>query len=174
MFTHEDVYTKAHFAGRVKRYHTWPVLHDQTVGEHTWQVMRIYWQIFGPMPAEVSSFILWHDAGELLAGDAPGMLKILVPEIKPILDRVECKAVDAMGGACVPVSDQMRVRVKVCDLIEVYEQCSIELLQGNRLVEGGITWARDQLEVMTATTTYTDDAFQVRNYLRRHKAWCNR
>jgi 5'-deoxynucleotidase YfbR-like HD superfamily hydrolase len=172
-FTHADVQTNARFAGSIKRYHTWPILHNQSTGEHTWQVFRIYYQVFGPMPAEVSTFILWHDAGELVTGDFPGMLKTLVPEIKLPLDRVERLAVDEMGGSIEEVDAPIKTRVKACDLIDVYEHCSIEFLQGNRLVEGGITWAQEQLDTVCRRLT-KDDETKVRNYMRKHKAWCNR
>jgi 5'-deoxynucleotidase YfbR-like HD superfamily hydrolase len=173
-FTHADVQTIARFAGSIKRYHTWPVLHNQTTGEHTWQVFRIYWQIFGPMPEEVSTFILWHDAGELVTGDTPGMLKTAVPEIKQLLDRAERLAIDEMGGSVeLGVSAPTKIRVKACDLIDVYEHCSVELLQGNRLVEGGITWAQEQLGIVISCMSPGDDD-KVKNYMRKHKAWCNR
>jgi HD containing hydrolase-like enzyme len=171
MFTHSDVCTKARFAGGVKRYHTWPVLHNQTIGEHTWQVMRIYHQVFGPMAPEVSTFILWHDAGELVAGDHLGMLKTLVPEIKPYLDQVERQAVAEMGGAVSDLTDRFKWRVKACDLIDVYEHCTIELLQGNRLVEGGITWAQEQLEALLGKRLSSNDTLLIRDYMRTHKAW---
>jgi hypothetical protein len=125
------------------------------------------------MPAEVSTFILWHDAGELVTGDLPGMLKTLVPEIKPHLDRIERLAVDEMGGSIEGVDVPIKIRVKACDLIDVYEHCSIELLQGNRLVEGGITWAQEQLGVAVSCMSF-GDRDKVKNYMRKHKAWCNR
>jgi 5'-deoxynucleotidase YfbR-like HD superfamily hydrolase len=172
-FTHADICTKARFAGQVKRYHTWPVFRNQTTGEHTWQVMRIYWQIFGPMTAEVSTFILWHDAGELVTGDYPGMFKTMVPEVKPLLDRAERLAVDEMGGSMDQLDGRLKFRAKACDLIDVYEQCSIERLQGNRLVEGGVTWAQEQLEALLSELP-AGDKLAIRNYMRKHKAWCNR
>lgn len=173
-FTHADIQTNARFAGCVKRYHTWPILHNQSTGEHTWQVLRIYYQIFGPMPAEVSTFILWHDAGELVTGDLPGMFKTTVPEIRPLLGRAERQAVIEMGGGSPgEVGAFAKIRVKACDLIDVYEHCSIELLQGNRLVEGGITWAEEQLGIACSCMS-PSDADKVKAYMRKHKAWCNR
>jgi len=45
MISRKSVLTNARFAGMVLRYHTWPTLQKQTVGDHTWQIFRIYWQI---------------------------------------------------------------------------------------------------------------------------------
>jgi 5'-deoxynucleotidase YfbR-like HD superfamily hydrolase len=149
-FTHSDITSDARFAAQVERYHTWPVLRKQTVGEHTWQVMRIWYQIFGPLQASESEYLLWHDAGELLTGDPPGFVKQASPPLKAIYDELEEKAVRAMNGPNMLISENTRVRAKVCDLLDVYEFCLVEKLQGNRLIEGGILWARATLATFLA------------------------
>lgn len=53
-----DVQRNIRLAGLVRRYHTWTVLHQQTVAEHSWQVMRLYERIFGTPPAPVFLHIL--------------------------------------------------------------------------------------------------------------------
>lgn len=149
-YTHEDVYVNARFAGLVIRYHTWPVIRDQTDGEHTWQVMRIWWQIFGPLTAEESTAVIWHDGGELRTGDLPGMIKAEEPALKPVLDRLEKRAVSDMGGP--PVSfrptERTLLRLKVCDLIDVLEFGLLECLQGNRLAEPIVKFAQDKLALI--------------------------
>jgi hypothetical protein len=83
----------ARTAGGVQRYHTWPVLRPQTVAEHTWNVMRIWWQVYGPMSPQVSTYLLWHDAGEGQAGDVQFGAKRRYPELKP--NRVRSAAGDS-------------------------------------------------------------------------------
>jgi hypothetical protein len=107
---------------------------SQNVAAHTWQVMRIWWQIFGPLPEHISTALIWHDAGELVTGDPPFPLKAESPELKTIYDRLESQAVLAMGG---PDEDSLRlggldrVRAKICDLIEMMEYGLHERAMGN-------------------------------------------
>lgn len=127
-----DVTTTARLAGQVERYHTWPVLRRQSVGEHTWQVMRLWWQLFGPIPPEVSSYILWHDAGELAVGDLPFPVKARNGVLKEALDRMEAAAVALMGGpADTHIGVVDRLKVKACDLLEMAEFGDHELKLGN-------------------------------------------
>jgi hypothetical protein len=99
----EAVEYSARTAGGVRRYHTWPVLRPQTVAEHTWHVMRIWWQVYGPMSPAVSSYLLLHDAGEGQAGDVQFGAKRRYPELK------------------------------ASDLLEMAEFAADEMLMGNRL-----------------------------------------
>lgn len=127
-----DVLSTPYLAGRVARYHTWPTLHRQTVGEHTWNVLRIYWHLFGPLPPEVSTHIIWHDAGELRTGDPPFPVKAQNPDLKAVLDALEDEAVVAMGGPeHRSLPERERLRVKVCDLLEMTHFGLTEMQMGN-------------------------------------------
>jgi hypothetical protein len=136
----EAVEYSARTAGGVRRYHTWPVLRPQTVAEHTWHVMRIWWQVYGPMSPAVSSYLLLHDAGEGQAGDVQFGAKRRYPELKAILDRIESdqlqvivgpdRALDIVG---LYVPDRDLLRAKACDLLEMAEFAADEMLMGNRL-----------------------------------------
>jgi 5'-deoxynucleotidase YfbR-like HD superfamily hydrolase len=130
--TRDEVLTNPRFAGQVTRYHTWLMHHRQTVGEHTWQVMRIYWQIWGSLPPEVSTYLIWHDAGELVTGDLPFPVKLRNPVLKQECDRIEEASVYIMGGtphAFLSAEDQQRV--KMCDLIDMLEMGWTEFNMGN-------------------------------------------
>lgn len=130
------VLATARLAGQVTRYHTWPVHHRQTVGEHTWQVMRIYYQIFGPPSALVFTKLIWDDAGELVTGDLPFPIKARNPGLKAIMDSLEEQAVEGMGGNPRPgVSDVEKRRVKTCDLIDMLEYGLHELDLGNKYAQ---------------------------------------
>lgn len=173
-FTHNDIYTNARFAAQVERYHTWPVQRKQSDGEHTWQVMRIWYQIFGPLASYESEFVIWHDAGELVAGDSPGMLKIDAPEIKPALDRVERVAVGKMGGPDLNnTPEATRLRAKVCDLIDVLEFGEIEVLQGNRLAEPISGFAYDELAKLYGKLSRPDFE-DVMAYIHKFEDWIKR
>jgi HD containing hydrolase-like enzyme len=168
----EDILRNPRYAGLIKRYHTWPTITTQTVGEHTWQVLRIYWQIFGPLPPEISTYILWHDAGELKTGDSPFPLKHDNPNLKKSLDWLEDEAVVSMGG---PVSYKLEpvdnVRCKICDLIEMLEYGLDETMMGNRFAQPivndiarGITELLGQLDGM--------DQERVKSYLDKRTPKC--
>lgn len=164
--THADVYANSRFAGLVERYHTWPVLRKQTVGEHTWQVMRIWWKIFGPMTAEESTFLLWHDAGELRSGDPPGMVKQENPMLKEAYDVLERDGLIRMGGPYQQdVSECTRLRAKICDLIDVWELALGEIMQGNRLAQPIFVWARETLSTMYTGKLALEDTGKVLDYL---------
>lgn len=130
-----QVLTNPRMAGGVKRYHTWPTHQVQTVADHTWQVMRIYWTVFGPMPPHISTAILWHDCGELVSGDPPYPVKLLNPVLKHEMDRIEGDAVKNMGGPKVgfgELSVRERIRIKACDLVEMLEFGMEELRLGSQ------------------------------------------
>jgi 5'-deoxynucleotidase YfbR-like HD superfamily hydrolase len=107
-------------AGRVIRYHAWPTIQTQTVGEHSWQVALVYEQIFGPLSPPVERFIRLHDVAELVLGDIPFPQKSLNPGLKAEFDRAEHKALEKLlVWPLDDLSEIERVRVKVCDLLEM-------------------------------------------------------
>src|SRR4249920_1699779 len=131
----DQILSKARMAGEVQRYHTWPMHHRQTVGEHTWQVMRIYWQIWGPLTPELSTYFIWHDAGELACGDIPFPVKMNNRLLKTMMDGLEETAVEHMGGMTLKLSNGLKVRARACDLIDMHECGRAELLMGNTFAQ---------------------------------------
>jgi 5'-deoxynucleotidase YfbR-like len=131
-----EVLSTARLAGEVVRYHTWPMHRRQSVGEHTWQLCRLWWQIFGPLAPEVSTYLIWHDAGELVTGDPPFPVKARNPDLKAVMDRLEGDAVAAMGGpAAARLSARDRVRAKIVDLLDMWECGRMELVMGNTFAQ---------------------------------------
>jgi 5'-deoxynucleotidase YfbR-like HD superfamily hydrolase len=136
--TRDDVRFNPRLAGLVKRYHTWPVLQPQTVAEHTWQVLRIWYSIWGAPSREVFSVLLWHDAGEVANGDLPFPAKSENPALKEIMDGLEHHALIRMGGGRVlppDLSPKQNLAIKVCDLIEMLEYGMHERRLGNVYAE---------------------------------------
>lgn len=128
----------ARTAGDLKRYHTWPVLQAQTIAAHTWHVMRIYWEIFGPPPSDTTTYLLWHDAGE--AGRGPGDIpfgsKQVIPEFGMAAKELEHQQLVRVAGreaATTRPEPYELVRCKVCDLLEMWEFGLKEVLMGNLL-----------------------------------------
>jgi hypothetical protein len=129
---HHQVVHNARHAGAVRRYHTWPILRDQSVGEHCWQLCRIYYQIWGELPPDVSTYIIWHDAAELAVGDLPFQIKRDNHTLKRELDKLEGTAMRNMGGPSMLLSPVMLDRVKLCDLIDMWEYGIDEHRMGNQ------------------------------------------
>ena len=134
-------------AGRLKRYATWPIHHVQTVGEHCWQIARIFEAIFGPPRAEIERFIRHHDTEELIVGDPPFPLKKNNPDLKAIYDRLGASAMKGFGIQLPELTDNEKVQVKICDLIEMMEFGLVELEMGNQLAKAVITRTRDAVRL---------------------------
>lgn len=131
----DQVVKDVRLAGLVSRYHSWPTLNDQSVGEHSWQVARIYHQMFGQPSSLVYTYILYHDAPELATGDPPFPTKSRNPTLKAIYADMEQDALEAMHIIIAPLDPQDALKVKICDLIEMWEFGTHELMMGNQLAQ---------------------------------------
>lgn len=159
----DQVLATSRLAGQVRRYHTWPVIYTQTVGEHSWQCMRIWFEIWGPLPPEVTTYFIYHDAGELYTGDLPFPVKARNHQLKGIMDELEDNAVVAMSGPKeFEISDYQRIRAKACDLIDMYEFGLHERRLGNKYAEPIIT---DTYTALRKLTLSTEEKFAVSAYL---------
>jgi 5'-deoxynucleotidase YfbR-like HD superfamily hydrolase len=121
-------------AGGVERYHTWPTIRKQTVADHTYHVLRIYYEIFGPPSPEVTTYVLFHDSPEVKYGDPPFPAKRDNPELKRVYTALENQYYDEMFGFdhSALVDDEEIRRVKICDLLEMWEFGCVELRMGNQ------------------------------------------
>lgn len=162
--------SSARQGGAVRRYHTWPVHRQQTVAEHSWNVARIVTTIWPVAPASVIMYCLYHDVGEIATGDIPFPVKAENPELKGLLDQLEDRAVEAMRLPPHHVDDIWRRRVKVCDLIEMWEFGIDEELMGNvmalPIIDRTIEKVRDLIGQMTS-----EERGAIINYLDRHREW---
>lgn len=133
-----DIYASGQLAGRVQRYHTWPVLHRQTTGEHSARVANIYVAVFGSPPfrmprTEVLYWILNHDSGEQYAGDVPFGVKQAVTGLKEAINEGEHIGLNKLGVRMPTLTKMEYARAKICDLLEMWEFARIELAMGNVL-----------------------------------------
>jgi hypothetical protein len=106
-------------------------------------MMRIYWLAWGPMSPEVSTAILWHDAGEADAGDVQFGAKRRRPDLKAATDAAEAEHLSLVldteaqhdGGWALPkLTERERWRVKAVDLAEGYEHGLVCVARGNHLM----------------------------------------
>lgn len=138
MITRDMVMRNRYLAGRVKRYHTWPTLHVETVAEHSYNVLRIYREIFGPPEARITEFILDHDLPELHTGDLPFPVKVKNPVLTEQIELVEQSARTAMELPSIShydLSEQERRQVKICDLLQMWEFGVVESRMGSMFAD---------------------------------------
>jgi 5'-deoxynucleotidase YfbR-like HD superfamily hydrolase len=131
----DKVYASRALAGRIKRYSTWPMLHQQTVGEHSARVANLFVEIFGMPRPEVLYYCLNHDAGELWAGDLPFGVKQHVPGLKEAMRVAEAIGLKKLDIMLPDLTELECAQVKVCDLLEMFECGIIEMNMGNKYAE---------------------------------------
>lgn len=120
-------------AGRVKRYACWPTLTDQPVGLHCWHVWRVWRGIWGEPDGRVCSYIMLHDAEELITGDPPFPTKRDNPDLKAAHDRVGADAREFLGVRLPELTADERRQFKIAELIEMMEHGMHEVQLGNAL-----------------------------------------
>lgn len=119
-------------AGRVLRYHTYPTLQQQTVGEHTWQVLRIYTEVWGAPSGDVMLCILHHDSAERVTGDTPHHAKRRWSEsCRAEMREIEDAISGEMGLELPDIPEADRRRIKIADLLEMWEFGQDESLLGS-------------------------------------------
>lgn len=155
-------------AGQVDRYHTWPHLRPQSVGEHTWQNMRIWFQIWGPLPPDVTTYFIWHDAGEVYVGDNPFPVKQNDPILKEKLDGMETHALTQMGVTLPELSPEDKVRAKICDLIDMHEFGANEEQLGNKYAHPIVVDTLVTVDKLLTKLPF-EDGNKVRAYLYKRK-----
>ena len=118
-------------AGDVIRYHTRKVIHRQDVGNHSWNVARIYTERYGIPRGEVYAYIIYHDVAEVVTGDIPFQIKRNVPEMKAACNQAELYAENSLKTPVFELTNLEHHQVKVCDLLEMREYAEIEVAYGN-------------------------------------------
>lgn len=112
-------------AGQVKRYHTWPIIGQQTIAEHTWQLLRIYLAVTEAPDIGVMQFITFHDIGEHSTGDLPYPVKKENPALKELIDTIEWEALDEQlkywDTKFAALSQETRYFIKLIEMIEMAE-----------------------------------------------------
>ena len=146
----KDITTNPRLAGLVKRYHTWPTLTTQSIGEHSWQVYRIYYEIYGGVPAVVAHHIMSHDMGEITVGDPPYPIKANNKDLKKTYDKMEIQAISDMGHCCPNVPKDEVAKIKLCHMLEMMEFGLHEMALGNEYAKPIFERCQDAAQDMVA------------------------
>lgn len=126
--------------GRVARFHTKPVLKEETVAAHSYLVAWIVTVVSAPATprAEVLLAALAHDMPEFVLGDMPSPTKKLVPGLREEFRRMESVLFHEHGLPDYEGElnkDEERL-VKFGDNMAGYLKCLYELQLGNTLLRG--------------------------------------
>ena len=119
-------------AGNVLRCHTLPVLHRQTVGQHTWRALVILHWLYAPAlpPAHLTYGLIMHDVPEVYTGDMPGDVKALNPKLANALDEIENKFIEEHGFAHT-LLDHEQHTLSFCDRVDLVMYTVDEFEMGN-------------------------------------------
>lgn len=122
-------------SGEVLRYHTWRMNRYQTVGLHTWQVLRIMLTVWPDCPRNLLVHAVTHDMGEM-AGDIPYPFKKRVPGLKETMDAAEDMVRSDMQlnfgmPPVVHLTELQSKFFKICENIEMWEEGLVEMHMGN-------------------------------------------
>lgn len=126
-------------AGQIERYHTWPRILKQSVGEHTWQFIRILYTVWPDVPREIILWVMFHDVGEM-AGDIPFPWKLRVPDLGAGMRKAEAMVTTKMfidwDMVEIPgLGAQDKIICKSCEYIEMWEWALHESSLGNKYAE---------------------------------------
>lgn len=139
MMDREHVRLNRRCAGNVIRYHTWPTHIKQTIADHTFHVLRIYYELwpedFQDPTIRLMHYILYHDFAEIATGDIPYPVKMQNPELKIIMNKLEYQQLYDMNIDNIELPEIQKTRVKLCDLAEMYEFAHHERKLGNSMAE---------------------------------------
>jgi 5'-deoxynucleotidase YfbR-like HD superfamily hydrolase len=119
-------------AGRVERWHTWPMIRRPTVMEHAGRVASLFCELWGIPRGEVLYYCLHHDHGEFTAGDVPFSAKELAPNLRESMNFAEAIGRDRLGIILPEINQEEFLRFKICDLLEMFETAIVEWNMGNR------------------------------------------
>lgn len=132
----DDIETDPRIAGQIARYHTWPTHRTQSVGEHSWQILRILLTIWPAAPRRMLVHTTLHDVGEM-AGDIPYPGKKNDPVLKDRMNVAERRVHSEMTSRwnlppAIVLSHYEEKVFKLCEYLEMWEFGLHEQNMGNR------------------------------------------
>ena len=119
--------------GNVKRYHTIPIIREQSNAAHSWGVAVLFDQLWGVKSMNGVRASLYHDCAEYVTGDIPAPIKRSSKNVKEAINEVEHKFNTELG-ITVDLNKEDQVKVKFCDCLEGALFCLEELEMGNKMI----------------------------------------
>lgn len=153
-FDQREQFTFLRRGGQVKRWHTWPTLRVQTVGEHSHAVGCLLAHL--TTPEQVSKNLLmaamYHDLSEYFTGDIPSTAKWADVEFKEAAHRVS-DSIEKRLGLRVELTDEEARLLVWCDLCELVLFALEEWYMGNHNMQRVVNVCLNKLMTMGPPTT---------------------
>jgi 5'-deoxynucleotidase YfbR-like HD superfamily hydrolase len=164
-------------AGQVRRYHTWPVLRQQSLAEHQWQVWRLVRAIHPSASQDLQTAALTHDVGEVATGDMPSYAKNS-EALRAVLCTAETRAHQQMVlpwslPAPRPLAGFEQWVLTLADVLERWEFALEEMYMGNRfalLIAGRAVDSLQQAMLAREDDPYLEVCERLRSYMQRRTA----
>lgn len=121
-------------AGAVRRYHTETVIKEETVAEHTFNVLNLVMALTqGHASRELILAALFHDMGEHKVGDLPAPTKRGLPaESRHTINEMEREAVKRIHGGIPELTPMEEKVLHIADRLDGLWKCIDEVRMGNR------------------------------------------
>jgi len=101
----------------VKRYHTFPTLGEQLVGQHSHAVALFVLSLHPSPSLNLIKACLFHDLAEFDTGDCPAQVKWAFPNMSAMLELAEI-SIDSKLGIAVELTDEETKWLKLADTLE--------------------------------------------------------
>ena len=132
MNTSHELIKKVRNGNAVKRWHTRRMLTNDTVGEHTANVLAIVLAINPNPTLELIKAAVIHDTAEQWTGDIPATAKWMSPKLKSACDELEVKMLLANGFEIPTLTSFEQLVLKWADMLDLLYRCLDEIRLGNR------------------------------------------
>jgi 5'-deoxynucleotidase YfbR-like HD superfamily hydrolase len=150
---------------QVQRWHTQPMLRQQSVGAHTFNCCTLMLTVYPTASTELLQAMLMHDMAEQDTGDIPSTAKWRWPVLARALQQVEMEWESSVGinVMLAGLSDFERWLIRWCDYVELLLWSTEELRMGNENAQEpvrNIIRALDSLTSPTPVTGRTEELYR--------------
>lgn len=135
--------------GKVQRFHTEFTIQTQTISDHVYNILRIYYAVFGPPPEDMLVRIIFHDFEEYFIGDIPHWASS-IPEIQEFKYEQERLLWKRYNIPITFFGPNKEFRLRICDWIEALEFMLDEELLGNATLRHGLERLYEKVQMECA------------------------
>jgi 5'-deoxynucleotidase YfbR-like HD superfamily hydrolase len=116
-----------------KRFHNAAILHENTVGQHSWGVAWFCYLLSDQPRVELILAALAHDMAEQITGDVPAPAKRLLG-LQQLLHQRESEVLERFGFHFQLTADEEKI-LHIADCMDGMMFCIRERMFGNRFIE---------------------------------------
>lgn len=128
-----DYITMMRRGGRVKRFHTEPIIGEETVGHHSYNVAC--WVIAltnHEVPRDLLLAAIYHDTDEQVLGDIPGPAKWFASDVINLVESKQREFRQSQGLE-IQLTDEQHNTLKWADKLDLLLTCYDQQRLGNKL-----------------------------------------